>query len=217
MCYLHWAGHSCDVALSYHVLDISNRSSQLLSEHAVSFLILNYRTNCWFASSLTLIQNICTWYPTSHWWKFFFRVFSHTLCFPVKTRRLCRANSISPFRCFSPSWPLLSCTASLTMCTLITSKNLLLSPLSFVLFPLFLRSSPVSKMLKSFFTLCCFSFSLALELTPAFPCAPLYTSSVWTTPLSHTYPKNPNSSALFLFQWVLLRVRDFFVVGMCLL
>lgn len=121
------------------------------------------------------------------------------------------------FRCFSPSWPLLSCTASLTMCTLITSKNLLLSPLSFVLFPLFLRSSPVSKMLKSFFTLCCFSFSLALELTPAFPCAPLYTSSVWTTPLSHTYPKNPNSSALFLFQWVLLRVRDFFVVGMCLL
>lgn len=142
------------------------------------------------------------------------------MCFPVKTRRLCRANSISPF-CFSlfcvpldPSYRVqlhLQCTLSShpkTYCSLP-------SPLYFS--PLFLPSSPVSKMLKSFFTLCCFSFSLALELTPAFPCAPLYTSSVWTTPLSHTYPKNPNSSALFLFQRVLLRVRDFFVVGMCLL
>lgn len=65
-----------------------------------------------------------------------------------------------------------------------------------------------------FFTLLCFSLFLVLELTPASPCVLLYMFSPLTTPLSCSPPSNPDSSALFLFQRALLRVR---VVGMCLI
>lgn len=129
------------------------------------------------------------------------------------------ANSVSPFRLFvflplDPSYGAqlhLQCTLSShpkPHCSLPSP----LTPPPPHFFPAlqFLRCS-------NFFTLSCFSFSWAIELTSAFPCVLLYTCSVWTSPLSHSYPQNPHSSALFLFRRALPRVRDFFAVGMCLL
>lgn len=113
---------------------------------------------------------------------------------------------------FSPSWPLSSCTASVTMFTLITSKtfySLLSSLLCF--FSLFLSSTVV---FKTPISLLSFSLFSVLELTPASPCVLLYMFSPLTTPLSRSPPSNPDSSALFLFQRALLRVRG---VGMCLI
>lgn len=129
--FLHWMGRSCFdcctevmFVLSLSPSDVSGR----LSERAMPSLSLQIVD---VSVLLPFIENICT-YPTCD---NLFSIFSKS--FPThRASQYKYVPSVGPavyhlftFCFFSPSWPLSSCTASVTMFALITSKPFR-SPLS---------------------------------------------------------------------------------------